>query len=122
MTPPSSRMRRFHSRLALAAAAAAALSLALAAVATRAPAQSLPLPRPALDWKTTESRHFVFHYPSAMREWTLSIAPRMDDIHRAVGAFVGFAPTRKVHVIVEDPLAESNGSAWPILPAPNIYL
>lgn len=90
--------------------------------AQHAGAQEVPLPRPALDWKTTESRHFVFHYPTELRAWTLATAPKMDAIHGAVRRLVGYAPTRKVHVIVEDPLAESNGSAWPILRAPNIYL
>lgn len=102
----------------------APLLLALLAIAParRARAQELPMPRPALDWKTTESRHFVFHYPDELRAWTLATAPKMDAIHAAVKRFVGHAPTRKVHVVVEDPLAESNGSAWPILKAPNIYL
>ena len=103
---------------------AALLAIVLAAVPTaRATAQSeQQLPRPAQDWRTTESRYFVFDYPAPMREWTLSIAPRMDAIHAAVERFVGYAPSRKVHIIVDDPLAESNGSAWPILRAPNIYL
>ena len=95
--------------------------LALAAAAPAA-AQDNGMPRPHQEWRTTESRHFVFHYPSSMREWTLSVAERMDAIHGAVRDVVGYAPPGKVHVVVDDPLNESNGSAWPVLRAPAIYL
>ena len=97
-------------------------ALALSLSAAPAAAQDIGMPRPHLDWRTTESRHFVFHYPASMREWTLSIASRMDAIHGAVRGVVGYAPPGKVHVVVDDPVNESNGSAWPVLAAPAIYL
>lgn len=103
---------------------AALIALApLASIARPAAAQDPgELPRPHQDWRTIESRHFTFHYPSRMREWTLATAPKMDAIHGAVRALVGWAPTRRVHIVVDDPAAEANGSAWPIVRAPVIYL
>lgn len=80
------------------------------------------LPRPHLDWRTIESAHFIVHYPREMHEWTVDVASRLEAVHVAVSRLVGSAPTARISVIVEDPLNVSNGSAWPMLGAPAIYL
>ncbi|MEO7455266.1 MAG: hypothetical protein ABIY52_03340 [Gemmatimonadaceae bacterium] len=79
-------------------------------------------PRPWLDWKTVETEHFVFHYPDRYRAWTLALAERMEGIRAQVGAVVGFLPDRRVSIIVDDPLNESNGTAYTALDAPAIVL
>lgn len=110
-------------RAARAVLAASLLGAALAAVAAPLAAQGgVGLPRPHLEWRTTESQWFVFHYPAEMRDWTLDVAPRMDAIRDQVRALVGYAPDAKTHVVVEDPFNQPNGSAWPIVRAPVIYL
>jgi len=78
--------------------------------------------RPHLNWQTVHTEHFVFHFPAEMRAWTLSVAERIEPIHAAVEAIVGFAPPQRTTVVVEDPLNLPNGSAYPIIGAPAIYL
>ena len=48
--------------------------------------------RPHLDWQSAETRHFVFHYPAEMEQWTLDVAARMEAVHDAVSRYVGWAP------------------------------
>jgi hypothetical protein len=80
------------------------------------------LPRPHLDWRTRETPHFVFHYPAEAERWTVDLASRMEAVSEAVTALVGSGPRRRVTIVVEDPLTVSNGSAWPVLDRPVIYL
>lgn len=102
-------------RLVLAAALAAAAPAA-------APAQSLTPTRAFLPWETIETPHFAFHYPREMREWTESVARRMEAERDAVVALVGYGPRDRVHVVVDDPYNVSNGAAFPVIGAPAIYL
>jgi hypothetical protein len=98
-------------------------ALALAAVAVVAsPAGAQLAPRPWLDWRTTETEHFVFHYPVAYREWTLSLAARIEGVRDQVQRLVAFAPERRVHVVVDDPANQANGYAFTPLDAPTIVL
>ncbi|MBA3670995.1 MAG: hypothetical protein H0W68_03090 [Gemmatimonadaceae bacterium] len=78
--------------------------------------------RPWLDWRTTETEHFVFHYPAHYREWTLALAHRIEAVRTEVTAVVGFAPTERVHVVVDDPSNLANGAAFTPLDAPTIVL
>lgn len=95
--------------------------VALLAAALPAPLAA-QLPRPHLDWRTVETPHFRFHYPEAAERWTLDLASRMEPARDAVNALVGSGPRGRVTVVVEDPLTLSNGSAWPLLDRPVIYL
>ena len=79
-------------------------------------------PRPWLDWRTVETRNFVFHYSNEYREWTLALAQRMEGIRTQVGAVVGYIPPRRVHIVVDDPLNDANGAAFTALDAPTIVL
>ncbi|HSJ62261.1 MAG TPA: hypothetical protein VK922_00020, partial [Gemmatimonadaceae bacterium] len=102
-------------------AAAAATGLALlcaAGVGAQLPDRA----RPHLDWRTTSTAHFAFHYPAEMERWTLDVARRMDAVHEAVSRYIGWSPATRIHVIVDDPTNSSNGSAWPVLGAPSILL
>lgn len=104
-----------------------ALSLALAAllttlVAPGASSQAPLTPRPWLDWHTAETEHFVFHYPSEYRTWTLSLAERIEGVRDQVQRLVGYAPPKRVHVVVDDPANVSNGYAFTPLDAPTIVL
>ena len=79
-------------------------------------------PRPWLDWYSAETEHFVFHYPSAYRVWTLSLAERIESLRGQVAAIVGYAPARRVHIVVDDPINDPNGYAFTPLDAPTIVL
>jgi Tol biopolymer transport system component len=81
-----------------------------------------PSPRPWLDWHTTQTEHFVFHYPSAYREWTFALADRIETLRTEVAEVVGFTPRNRVHIVVDDPINDANGTAYPALDAPTIVL
>jgi hypothetical protein len=100
----------------------AILSAALVLAAAAPPARAQLAPRPWLDWRTTETEHFVFHYPVAYREWTLALAARIEGVRDQVQQLVAFAPDRRVHVVVDDPANEANGYAFTPLDAPTIVL
>ncbi|HTI65071.1 MAG TPA: hypothetical protein VL524_16210 [Gemmatimonadaceae bacterium] len=75
-----------------------------------------------LPWRTIETKHFAFHYPVELEAWTRDVAARADAIDSAVAEVVGYAPALRTNVVVDDPYATSNGSAWPFLKRPIINL
>ena len=81
-----------------------------------------PAPRPWLDWHTVRTEHFVLHYPTAYREWTHSLASRIESVRDQVAAVVGHAPSVPVHIVVDDPVNDPNGYAYTALDAPTIVL
>ena len=85
-------------------------------------AAAQPAPRPWLDWRTAETEHFVLHYPVQYRDWTLALAQRIEGIRDQVTAVVGFSPPHRVHIVVDDPVNDANGYAFPALDAPTIVL
>ena len=97
------------------------LLIALLGIARLANAQS-NFARPALDWMTVRTRYFEVHYPAPMAEWVQDLTTRLDTIHDAVSALVGYAPHRRITVIVEDPVGQSNGFANALLDGPLIVL
>jgi hypothetical protein len=100
--------------------AAAVLLLLSPASGSRAGAQAAP--RPWLDWRTAETEHFVFHYPTQYREWTLALAERIEGVRTQVSRVVGYAPDERVHIVIDDPSNEANGYAFTTLDAPTIVL
>lgn len=95
------------------------LLLALAPVAAL---RGQALTRAHLDWRTVETEHFVVHYPERYEAWSRDMASRLEPVHEAVTRLVGFTPPQKVTIVVDDPYATSNGSAWPFLDRPAIFL
>jgi hypothetical protein len=85
-------------------------------------ARGQTLTRAHLDWRTVETEHFVVHYPVQYEEWTRHVSARLEPVHEAVARMVGFAPPRKVTIVVDDPYSTSNGSAWPFIDRPAIFL
>ncbi|MDB4875866.1 MAG: hypothetical protein JWM41_2312 [Gemmatimonadetes bacterium] len=75
-----------------------------------------------LPWRTIETEHFAFHYPVDLEAWTRDVASHIEAIDSAVARDVGYAPSRKTHVVVDDPYQSPNGSAWPFLDRPVINL
>ncbi|HLF55612.1 MAG TPA: hypothetical protein VI942_02080, partial [Thermoanaerobaculia bacterium] len=96
------------------------IALALAALA----AASAPLAAqgPAADWRVAETPHFRVHFPTAAEAWSRRLAARLESARTAVGAEVGHAPPERVDVVVADPAAIANGSAWPLLGSPRMVL
>jgi len=96
------------------------LFFVLMLVGTRAEAQFIT--RSWLPWETTETEHFSFHYPKELDTWTRAIASRIEAIDSAVSHVVGYRPTAKTQIVVDDPYEVPNGSAWPFLNEPLIML
>jgi Tol biopolymer transport system component len=78
------------------------------------------LVRPWLDWRTTETEHFAFHYPAEYREWTRALAARIEGVRQQVQGVVGSGPSARVQIVVDDPGNASNGFAFTPLDAPTI--
>ena len=93
------------------------LGLAFALLAARARAQSA-----SADWKTIATAHFRVHYPSAFEAWARRTAGSIEAVHGEVAAYVGYAPKKTIDVIVADPEADANGSAFPFLDRPYLVL
>lgn len=75
-----------------------------------------------LPWRTIETEHFAFHYPLELEAWTQRVASRIEAIDSAVARVVGYAPSKRTHIVVDDPYEVANGSAWPFLNRPVINL
>lgn len=98
---------------------AAVLPLLLAAPAL---AQNEVFWPTAGDWRTLETEHYRVHYLAESEAWAQHAASRLEAIRERVAAEVGYAPTDVVDVVISDPVAEPNGSAWPFLGWPRMVL
>jgi Tol biopolymer transport system component len=76
--------------------------------------------RPWLSWQTVHAGQFDVHYPSRLTAWAQFVAARLPAVDTAVTRLVGYAPPRRVQIVVEDPFDVSNGFAFPILDDPVI--
>ncbi len=88
-------------------------ALLLLVLVAAEPLRGQAITRPWTDWRTSETPHFRVHYPADLAEWTEPMAARLESVHEAVTAFVGYEPEGRITVIVDDPRSQSNGSAWP---------
>jgi len=69
---------------------------------------------PAAEWRTLETRSFLFHFPAEAEDFTRHSAARLEAIRDLVAEEVGFRPEGRTEVLVLDPFAAANGSAWPM--------
>ncbi|MEM7584883.1 MAG: hypothetical protein AAF560_15935 [Acidobacteriota bacterium] len=77
---------------------------------------------PAEPWRTLHTEHFRIHYPAASEAWAQRAASRIEAVRAAVVAEVGYAPPRPADVLIMDPAAQANGSAWAIQAFPRMVL
>jgi hypothetical protein len=77
---------------------------------------------PSADWRTLTTPHYRVHYPASSEAWARHAAARLEAVRERVVAEVGYAPPETVDVLISDPLAESNGAAFPILGWPRLVL
>ncbi|HYC90739.1 MAG TPA: hypothetical protein VEO54_16095 [Thermoanaerobaculia bacterium] len=75
---------------------------------------------PAHDWRTIELPHFRVYYPVEYEAWAMRAAERLEPIRTEVIEEIGYAPPQIIDVIVMNPIAEPNGSAWPLLESPRM--
>lgn len=99
-----------------------ALAAALLAAARPHPAHAQRLTRPERAWTTFETGHFRVHAPREHAAWGRHIAERMEAVRAAERRTIGFVPTAVTDVVIDDPSADPNGSAYPFLDGPAVFL
>lgn len=77
---------------------------------------------PSESWKVIETEHYRVHYPSPAEEWTLRAVERMEATRERVVEEVGWEPSFKVQVVVQDPYSEANGAVLPMGRSPRMLL
>lgn len=75
-----------------------------------------------LPWRTIETGRFTLHFPTELESWARTVAGKLGAIDTSVSRMVGFRPTQKIQIVVDDPFRIPNGSAWPLIDAPRIVL
>jgi hypothetical protein len=75
---------------------------------------------PSAEWRTITLPHFRVHYPAEYEAWAMRAAERLESIRLEVAKEVGFTPPQTIDVLVTNPIAEPNGSAWPFLDGPRM--
>jgi hypothetical protein len=105
-------------------ARAAALVVALLAAWLAAPPSlaAQRYVRPEREWVTLRTEHFRLHAPRELVPWTRRIAERMEAVREAERRVIGFVPPAVTDVVVEDPLGDANGAAFPFLDGPAVFL
>jgi len=78
--------------------------------------------RPERDWITFQTAHFRFHAPRDLADWTRDVAERMEGVRAAELRVVGTVPPGVTDVVVDDPFNAANGSAYPYLDGPAVFL
>ena len=76
--------------------------------------------RAYLDWRTLQTPHFRFHYPVQFERWALDAAEHMEGVDSAVSRLVGFTPTHRVDIVIDDPYNLPNGYTLPFIDSPVI--
>ncbi len=120
-TPPFARAARTVFGTIFSVSTVAAGAVALNAVTSRQ-ALAQRYTRPDARWVTFETPHFRFHAPEDLAGWTRAVAERMEAVRGAELRTVGYVPTARTDVVVDDPLNAANGSAYPFLDAPAVFL
>lgn len=77
---------------------------------------------PHADWRTIETARFRIHYPAPWETWAVHAASRLEQVRDRVEAAVGWEIEEKVDVLIMDPVALANGSAWPFVGWPRMIL
>lgn len=75
---------------------------------------------PAADWRTITLPHFRVHYPAEYEAWAIRAAERLESIRLEVSKAVGYTPPQTIDVLITNPIAQPNGSAWPLLDSPRM--
>ena len=74
--------------------------------------------RPWLDWRTIATPNYRLHFSRDLEDWAREAAERVETIDSAIVALVGYAPTRPVHVVIDDPYSIPNGYVLPFIDRP----
>ncbi|HEY6147814.1 MAG TPA: hypothetical protein VIZ69_08945, partial [Thermoanaerobaculia bacterium] len=78
--------------------------------------------RPSANWRTIETARFRVHFPAPFERFARRAAASLQAVAPRVTEYVGYAPPRRIDVLVSDPAADANGIAFPFLDRPYIEL
>ncbi len=62
------------------------------------------------------------HYTVPAEAWARRAASRLESVYAMVAREVGYAPPQVVDVLISDPTARANGTAWPVTSRPRMVL
>lgn len=99
-----------------------ALATGLLALSATRPVIAQDIVRTSAPWRTLTTQWFEVHYPVETEAWVQELAPRLDATRDAVAALVGYAPSGRTTVLIDDPYNVANGKAIPLIGAPAIHL
>jgi hypothetical protein len=77
---------------------------------------------PDAEWRTVETTHYRIHYTRQAEAWALRASARLESVRARVSREVGYLAPQVTDVLVMDPAARANGSAWPFLRRPRMLL
>jgi hypothetical protein len=100
----------------------AAAALLVAALAIGGDSRPASAQGPSAAWRTIDQGRFRVHFPEPFADFAARLASRLDADAERVATAVGFFPAGAIDVVVEDPLASPNGSAWPWLGAAKVVV
>ena len=77
---------------------------------------------PDAPWLTFTTAHYRIHCPAAFESFGREVAGQVEGIHAQYLELVGFVWNEPIDIVIQDPVMESNGSAWPFLDRPMVVL
>ena len=73
-------------------------------------------------WLTFTTVHYRVHCPRAFEGFGREVAGRVEGVHDQYLGLIGFAYDKPIDIVIQDPVMEANGMAFPIFPRPHVVL
>jgi hypothetical protein len=97
----------------------------LPALVQAAPRTPVRIQAPDAPWLTFTTAHYRIHCPAAFEPFGREVAARVEGIHAQYLSLVGYAyekPGQPIDILIQDPVMEANGLAYPLLQRPQVVL
>jgi len=73
-------------------------------------------------WLTFTTAHYRIHCPRAFEGFGREVAGRVEGVHAQYLGLIGFAYDKPIDIVIQDPVLEANGMAFPVFPRPHVVL
>ena len=77
---------------------------------------------PDAAWITFTTPHYRIHCPAAFEGFGREVAGRVEGVHAQYLDLVGYIWEKPIDIVIQDPVMEANGSAWPFPQRPVVIL
>ena len=77
---------------------------------------------PDAAWITYTTPHYRIHCPKAFESFGQEVAGRVEGIHAQYLGLIGYAHAKPIDILIQDPVMEANGMAFPFLDRPFVVL